>query len=173
MIPQYAAYFHSYLKSRTSRPNSKEMASTIHVQISDTEKNVEDCVICLEPMTAKEAVAAAYKCRHIFHEDCISSWGTYSFLCPCCRARKTVIPHHRLSPDDSRLEAVRLEWMYAATFQENGSLDPAAFCARSVGSSLARSLWVRNLLLTRFCNNRLEEGRNNFIAKWGGAMGRR
>lgn len=150
------------------------MATLIPIQISDTAENPGDCTMCHEQMTVAESVTSAYNCRHIFHEHCVQSWDNYSFLCPCCRARKYIISD--VLPSDARLRALHMEWTHAATYHDNNRADVAAFISRYVRFRISHPfflLWSYNcicmcsgrLMLTLVCH-RLEEGRNHFMAKW-------
>lgn len=152
------------------------MATSILTEMSDTTENPGDCTLCHEQMTAAESLTRAYNCRQIFHEHCVQSWDTYSFLCPCYRARKSIISDVVL-PSDARLRALRMELTHAATYHEKNRINPTAFIARYVRFPMSRpfcflpwsyiciSVWSGRLMLNIVCH-RLEEGRNKFIAEW-------
>jgi hypothetical protein len=44
----------------------------------------EDCAICLEPFANDNGVTVS-RCKHAFHQDCLSTWIEQSSSCPLCR----------------------------------------------------------------------------------------
>lgn len=44
----------------------------------------ERCVVCFEIL--EEDVREFGECRHMFHNDCLSSWFDYGWSCPTCRS---------------------------------------------------------------------------------------
>ena len=48
--------------------------------------NVENCSICLDPLSEEGPTRVDKPCRHQFHEDCINRWLENHTTCPICRA---------------------------------------------------------------------------------------
>jgi hypothetical protein len=84
------------LRSKASRKIQSRVRGKQTRKVINREKNtsttVNDCPICLEPMTTD--VRIALPCGHRFHEDCIRrSLTSTSGRCPNCRTVVTNIPY--------------------------------------------------------------------------------
>jgi hypothetical protein len=76
-----------------SRVRGKQTRKVINRE-KNTSTTVNDCPICLEPMTRDTDVRIALPCGHRFHEECIKrSLTSTSGRCPKCRAVVTNIPY--------------------------------------------------------------------------------
>jgi hypothetical protein len=73
---------------------------------------VEDCVICMDPLTPN-TIPVALPCKHVAHHNCLL--GVRNKLCPICRAP---IPadlfHHVVISDDPFEGKEPPLWMYAS-----------------------------------------------------------
>ena len=55
------------------------------------------CPICLNDFDASDRVSSfRQKCRHLFHNDCLSAWLEKEGSCPCCRLDVLPRAPHRL-----------------------------------------------------------------------------
>jgi hypothetical protein len=43
------------------------------------------CSICLADYEDEDRIVVNLNCKHIFHKDCLKSWGNRSKKCPICR----------------------------------------------------------------------------------------
>jgi len=66
-----------------------------HIQKYDSRRETE-CVICLEEFKRNDIIKEFYKCRHIFHKDCLKSWLKRSNACPLCK--------HDLTEDINKMQ---------------------------------------------------------------------
>ena len=55
-----------------------------HIQKYDSRKETE-CAICLEEFKRNDIIKEFYKCKHIFHKDCLKNWLKRSNVCPLCK----------------------------------------------------------------------------------------
>ena len=55
-----------------------------HIQKYDSRRETE-CAICLEEFKRNDIIKEFYKCKHIFHKDCLKSWLKRSNCCPLCK----------------------------------------------------------------------------------------
>ena len=55
-----------------------------HIQKYDSRRETE-CAICIEEFKRNDIIKEFYKCRHIFHKDCLKSWLKRSNVCPLCK----------------------------------------------------------------------------------------
>ena len=44
-----------------------------------------ECAICLEEFKRNDIIKEFYKCKHIFHKECLKSWLKRSNECPLCK----------------------------------------------------------------------------------------
>lgn len=51
---------------------------------------IEDCIICLEPMKNTSTKISLTPCSHPFHEQCLWQWLRKSKVCPLCRFEFTI-----------------------------------------------------------------------------------
>ena len=54
-----------------------------HIQKYDSRRETE-CAICLGEFKRNDIIKEFYKCKHIFHKDCLKSWLKRSNCCPLC-----------------------------------------------------------------------------------------
>ena len=54
--------------------------------LSEENKNVKDCSICLVDFEDDDSVSLT-NCKHLFHNNCITEWSRYKKDCPICRAK--------------------------------------------------------------------------------------
>ena len=66
-----------------------------HIQKYDSRRETE-CAICLEEFKRNDIIKEFYKCRHIFHKDCLKSWLKRSNACPLCK--------HDLTEDINKMQ---------------------------------------------------------------------
>ena len=52
-----------------------------HIQKYDSRKGTE-CAICLEEFQRNDIIKEFYKCKHIFHKECLKNWLKRSNECP-------------------------------------------------------------------------------------------
>jgi hypothetical protein len=45
------------------------------------------CAICLDPMDDDTSLRRLIRCGHIFHTNCLKSWGDLGGTCPMCRTK--------------------------------------------------------------------------------------
>ena len=55
-----------------------------HIQKYDSRKETE-CAICLEEFQRNDIIKEFYKCKHIFHKECLKNWLKRSNECPLCK----------------------------------------------------------------------------------------
>ena len=55
-----------------------------HIQKYDSRRETE-CAICLEESKRNDIIKEFYKCKHIFHKDCLKNWLKRSNVCPLCK----------------------------------------------------------------------------------------
>ena len=55
-----------------------------HIQKYDSRRETE-CAICLEEFKRNDIIKEFYKCKHIFHKECLKSWLKRSNECPLCK----------------------------------------------------------------------------------------
>ena len=55
-----------------------------HIQKYDSRRETE-CAICLEEFKRNDIIKEFYKCKHIFHKDCLKNWLKRSNVCPLCK----------------------------------------------------------------------------------------
>ena len=55
-----------------------------HIQKYDGRRETE-CAICLEEFKRNDIIKEFYKCKHIFHKDCLKNWLKRSNVCPLCK----------------------------------------------------------------------------------------
>ena len=55
-----------------------------HIQKYNSRKEME-CAICLEEFQRNDIIKEFYKCKHIFHKDCLKNWLKRANLCPLCK----------------------------------------------------------------------------------------
>ena len=55
-----------------------------HIQKYDSRKETE-CAICLEEFKRNDIIKEFYRCKHIFHKECLKSWLKRSNVCPLCK----------------------------------------------------------------------------------------
>ena len=48
------------------------------------------CSICLDDLKINEEVSMLPKCRHTFHQDCLSRWLEQKEMCPLCRSTNDI-----------------------------------------------------------------------------------
>lgn len=47
--------------------------------------NIDDCVICLEPLLFENSIITTV-CNHVYHKTCLNSWfDSKHYMCPICR----------------------------------------------------------------------------------------
>ncbi len=66
-----------------------------HIQKYDSRRETE-CAICLEKFKRNDIIKEFYKCRHIFHKDCLKNWLKRSNACPLCK--------HDLTEDINKMQ---------------------------------------------------------------------
>ena len=66
-----------------------------HIQKYDSRRETE-CAICLEEFKRNDIIKEFYKCRHIFHKDCLKNWLKRSNACPLCK--------HDLTEDINKMQ---------------------------------------------------------------------
>ena len=67
----------------TPRSNTPQMENT-------TERTVDDCTICLEPMPTTSANLTTTICGHVFHTHCIHRWLRQDEKCPVCLTLQSI-----------------------------------------------------------------------------------
>ena len=55
-----------------------------HIQKYDSRRETE-CAICLEEFKRNDIIKEFYKCKHIFHKDCLKNWLKRANVCPLCK----------------------------------------------------------------------------------------
>ena len=55
-----------------------------HIQKYDSRRETE-CAICLEEFKRNDIIKEFYKCKHIFHKECLKNWLKRSNICPLCK----------------------------------------------------------------------------------------
>ena len=50
----------------------------------------KSCSICLSEYEDEDKIVINLKCKHIFHKECLKSWGKMSNKCPICRTEMAV-----------------------------------------------------------------------------------
>ena len=55
-----------------------------HIQKYDSRRETE-CAICLEEFKRNDIIKEFYKCKHIFHKDCLKNWLRRANVCPLCK----------------------------------------------------------------------------------------
>ena len=53
----------------------------------DDDDDGNTCSVCLEPFSVDEVLSCSkpFKCKHIFHSECLIPWLMKHEDCPCCR----------------------------------------------------------------------------------------
>lgn len=96
-----------YPNQTTKQPNN----------MSDTNTDTDNCVICLSLLNDNKSNIRALKCMHKFHHECILVWLRRSNLCPLCKCpqnNSTNIKHKQ----DFPLNEILLQWTLQRSRQD-------------------------------------------------------
>jgi hypothetical protein len=65
--------------------HSIQPKKSIYVKLVDTTASIDDCVVCIEPLSVGQPVKTT--CGHIFHAECMQKWISNHTppSCPVCR----------------------------------------------------------------------------------------
>ena len=74
----------------------------------------EQCAICLDNMPS-DSDTRKLRCKHVFHESCISKWLKHKSNCPLCRESESTLSKREANPI-AYPNVTRLRLLFIACF---------------------------------------------------------